>query len=417
VTLEKVFIYAGLLLLTIAAPYWSLLAFVVFSPWNALNDMIGWDPRLPWAFFLALRASFEGWRSKTFHFSPFAGWSFWAFVLLAFIGLALGTEHVPPADVNSAKFLFLYFVTGAFASFAIIKLTHGHKRLRVLAIATASSILCASAVGLLQAASSYFTGEAAVRIPGTLGNPNYFAAYLSIGATVMVLFSRLRILPRAVCVPVCVIAVITCLLTLSRMGTVACLLGITLALLIKPEGRLVDLRLLAALGAMGALGIVLAVGYFAQVRRSLTFSSDPNQAEMASILQEADDLSRLEAVQFAWRTWEENPVLGVGVNTIASRNFQAEGMYVTTHDTYMQILAGTGMAGFLLIAVAVISLIRSVPQSNRRFLLPLLVVLGLCSFFGDYLQSIEIFVLFAALFAVLQHDRTVDFEPVKLGQA
>ena len=50
--LEKVLIYAGLLLLTAAAPYWSMLAFVVFSPWNALNDLIGWDPRLPWSFFL-----------------------------------------------------------------------------------------------------------------------------------------------------------------------------------------------------------------------------------------------------------------------------------------------------------------------------------------------------------------------------
>lgn len=408
-SLQHVFTYAALLLLTIAAPYWSMLAFVILSPWNALNDVIGWDPRLSWSLILAVRASFEGWESKRFHLPPIATWSFWTFVLLSLVGLEFGTEHVLLAEVDSAKYLFLYFLSGAFASFAIIKLTHGHKRLRGLAIASASSILCASAVGLLQAATSYFTGDVAVRIPGTLGNPNYFAAYLSIGAATMVLFSRLRILPRAVCVPVCIIAVITCLFTLSRMGTVACLLGITLALLIKPEGRLVDLRLLAALGAVGTVGIVLAVGYFAQVRRSLTFSSDPNQAEMASILQEAEDLSRLEAVQFAWKTWEEHPIFGVGINTLAARNWNATGIYATTHDTYMQVLAGTGMAGLLLIAAAVMSLIRSVPQSTRRYLLPLLVVLGLCSFFGDYLQSIEIFVLLAALFVVLQHhDRVVD---------
>jgi hypothetical protein len=386
-----------------------MLAFVILSPWNALNDIIGWDPRLPWAFFLALRACFEGWRSKTFHFSPFAGWSFGAFVLLAFFGLELGTEHVPPAEVNSAKFLFLYFVAGAFASFAIIKLTHGHKRLRGLAIATASSILCASAVGLLQAATSYFTGDVAARIPGTLGNPNYFAAYLSIGATVMVLFCRLGVLNRAFGITACVVASITCLFTLSRMGTVACLLGVSFALLIRREGRLIDLRLLTALGVIGAISIGLAVGYFAEVRRSLTFSTNPNQAEVASMVQQAEDLSRLEAVQFAWRTWEENSVFGAGINTIAARNFNVEGMYVTTHDTYLQVLAGTGMAGLLLIAAAVMSLIRSVPQSARRYLLPLLAVLGLCSFFGDFLQSIDIFVLFAVLFALLQHHhRTIE---------
>jgi O-antigen ligase len=405
VILEKVLIYAGLLLLTAVAPYWSMLAFVVFSPWNALNDLIGWDPRLPWSFFLALRACFEGWESKPFRFPPLAIWSFCAFVLVAVIGLVFETERVPPAEVVSAGFLFLYFLAAAFTGYAVIKLARGDKRLKWLAVAAAWSIVCASAVGMLQAASSYFTGEAAVRIPGTLGNPNYFAAYLSIGAATLVLFPRLQALSSAVCVPACLIAVVTCLFTLSRMGTVACLLGITLALFIKPEGRLVNLRLLAALGAMGAVSIVLAVGYFTQVRRSLTFSNDPNQAEMASMLQEAEDLSRLEAVQFAWKIWEDHPILGVGVNTLAARNLKATGIYATTHDTYMQVLAGTGIVGFLLVLTLVTSLIKMVPQANRRYLIPFFAVFSLCSFFGDYMQSIEIWVLFAILFSLLQRDR------------
>ena len=210
--LEKVLIYAGLLLLTAAAPYWSMLAFVVFSPWNALNDLIGWDPRLPWSFFLALRACFEGWKFKHFRFPPLAIWSFCAFVLVAGIGLVFETERVLPAEVASAAFLFLYFLAGVFSAYSIIKLSRGEKKLKWLAVAAACSIVCASAVGLLQAGSSYFTGEAAARIPGTLGNPNYFAAYLSIGVATIVLLFRLRVLPRAVCIPVCVIAVITCLL-------------------------------------------------------------------------------------------------------------------------------------------------------------------------------------------------------------
>jgi O-antigen ligase len=416
VTLDKVLIYAGLLLLTAAAPYGSLLAFVMLSPWNAVNDLIGWDPRLLWSLMLAIRASFGGWRFKAFRFPPLAIWSFWAFVLLALVGLVCDTERVPSAEVKSAVFLFLYFVAGAFASYAVIKLAHCGKRLKYLAIVSACSIVCASAVGLLQAASSYFTGEATARIPGTLGNPNYFAAYLSVGAAAMILLCRLRILSRAISIPVCIIAIITCFLTLSRMGTVACLLGITLALLIKPEGRLVDLRLLAALGVMGAVGIALAVGYFTQVRESLTFSRDPNQAEVASILQEAEDLSRLKAVQFAWKTWEENPTFGAGINTVAARNLKTTGMYVTTHDTYMQILAGTGAAGFLLILAMIMSLMRNLTRPRRRYMLPLFAVLFVCSFFGDYLQSIEIFVLFSVLFATLLHSRATPPETACLEQ-
>ena len=125
---------------------------------------------------------------------------------------------------------------------------------------------------------------------------------------------------------------------------------------------------------------------------------------MASIVQEAEDLSRLEAVQFAWKTWEEHPIFGVGVNTLAARNLKATGIYATTHDTYMQILAGTGIAGFLLMSTLVMSLIRKIPRPNRRYLLPFFVVLCLCSFFGDYMQSIEILVMFAILFALLQRD-------------
>ena len=408
--------YAALVLFAVAAPYWSILAFVVLSPWSAVHGLIGWDPRVSWSFLLALRASLESLLSKSFHFPRSATWSFWTFALLAILGLQFGTEKVPDAELRSAWIMFLYFLSGAFAGFAIIKLAHDRKKLSRLAIAAALSILVASGVGLLQAAILYSAGEASVRIPGTLDNPNYFAAYLSIAATIMALFARLHVLNRVLALTACLVACVTCLLTFSRMGTVACLVGVTLALFLKRAGRLFDVRLLAAASAVTVIGFGLALGYLAEVRRSLTFSADPGQAEMASMIQEAEDLSRLEAVQFAWRTFEQHPVLGVGINTLAARNQKVKGMYVTTHDTYMQVLAGTGIAGFLLMATIVISLGKSLPRETRRYLLPFFAVLCLCSFFGDFLQSIDIFVLFAILFAALrQHDAKGDLQLEGLG--
>src|SRR5947207_14223177 len=101
-----------------------MLAFVVFSPWNALNDLIGWDPRLPWSFFLALRACLEGWKSKRFRFPPLAIWSFCAFVLVAGLGLVFETERVLQGDVVSAAFLFLYLFVCCVTTYCIVQLTH-----------------------------------------------------------------------------------------------------------------------------------------------------------------------------------------------------------------------------------------------------------------------------------------------------
>jgi len=400
---DKIATYAVLLVLTTIAPFWSLLLFALLSPWNALNDLIGWDPRLGWSFMLALRGCWQGWNTRPYRFPLVAAWAFWAFVLLASVELVCETEKVPTGELGGAVFLFLYFLAGAFATYAIVKLVTNSRKAQMLVIMLASSLVCASVFGLIQACISYFKGDTSARIPGTLGNPNYFAAYLSIGATIVILFVRLKMLSRTIGILACLIAGITCLLTLSRMGVVACLIGITTASLIRHTGRLLNLRIVVTILAISFIGVGLALGYLWEVRRSLTFSSDPSQAEIASMAQRMEDLSRLEAVAFALSSWERNPIFGVGINTIAARNYKAEGMYVTTHDTYVQVLAGTGLVGFLLFGIALGSIIRSLRAEVRRFLLQPLVVLCVCSFFGDYLQSIDIFVMFAVLFAVLHN--------------
>jgi len=134
------------------------------------------------------------------------------------------------------------------------------------------------------------------------------------------------------------------------------------------------------------------------VRHSITYSDDPMNVRNAERIQNVEDGTRLEAAQFSLDQWLTNPILGVGLNTIAARNYIQNGLYVTSHDTYLEILAGTGMCGALLLVFVSVYCIRTLPAPRRRLLLPALAQLALCSFFGDYLQSIELIVLFSILF-------------------
>jgi hypothetical protein len=69
----------------------------------------------------------------------------------------------------------------------------------------------------------------------------------------------------------------------------------------------------------------------------------------------------------------------------------------------MQLLTGTGLIGFALIGSALASLLSLISVSVRRYVIPVLVQSGLCFFFGDFLVSIELFVLFAVLLTLLRN--------------
>lgn len=397
--------YILVTLLTVIAPYWSLWLFVLVSPWNILNDFTGWDVRLGWSIVLAIRAAFDLRNPSRWPIPRTAVWCTVGFVVVVFFGLQIGNREIPTDELQGAKSIFLYLLIGLCASFAILQLTDTRKRLIQLLTATTCSLLAASGLGLFQASISYMTGQPSARIPGTIGNPNYFAAYLALGATCMVLIWRANAIHHLVVWFACAIAVVTCLLTLSRMGIVACFIGIAMASLIKAAGKLFNWKLVVSLSLAVALSAGLALGYLADIRRSITYSDNERQSQAALIVQGGEDLSRLEALKFSWGVWMDNPVFGAGLGTIAARNYRANGLFVTSHDTYMQILAGTGIVGAILLLSSVVSTIGTLPSYARRFMLPAIAQFCICSFFGDYLQSVELFVLFSVLFALA---RSVD---------
>ena len=77
-------------------------------------------------------------------------------------------------------------------------------------------------------------------------------------------------------------------------------------------------------------------------------------------------------------------------------------------DTYVQVLAGSGIAGAALCGLALFSLLSWVARAGaRRHVMPAAAGLGLCCFFADFLGSIEIFLLMAILLAMLRSEAAV----------
>ena len=119
--------------------------------------------------------------------------------------------------------------------------------------------------------------------------------------------------------------------------------------------------------------------------------------------QAVEDLSRLEAFRYSVKLTTEHPLAGIGFGTFAARNYDANGFYVVTHNTVMEVLVGTGIAGGILLLCLIVSLIRPLDIQGRRYLFPTGVASGICSLFGDYLQSIEVFVVLAVLYVSVRN--------------
>ena len=398
--------------LTFISPLLSLYLFVLVSPLAALNEALGWDPRTAWAVVLCIRGLWECWDTGS-SYLPKNTTAIWVSLTAILIGeLRFTATGLLPDDMEAAWSMLLYFVAGSCAIYGIWQLIRAKRQLHILFRVFATSVLIASTIGLVEALMKYHLGSPTDRISGPLGNPNYYATYLALAATILVQLIRFGGLNRIYGWLVCAVAALACALTLSRTGIMALSLGVTLALLIRPGAKILSARTIAVAGGAVLLAGLLIAGYLLDYRRSLTFSDDPRQTGLAEGAQAAEDLSRLQAFRYSVELTAENPVTGVGFGTFQARNYNANGLYVTTHDTVMEILVGSGLIGATLFLWLLLSLIRPLQLSSRRCLFPSAVALGVCSLFGDYLQSIELFVIFAILYLYARDVKPADIMSV-----
>ena len=382
---------------TWVSPLASVYLFVLASPLGVVNDAVGWDPRARWAILLCVRGAWEWWKTGITYVPSITAKIWVLFVAFAAVGLWVGAADLVPDDVSEAKSIFLGLVGGTAALYAIWQLIRTKREFEILIAVFAASVVIASTVGIVQAVVGYGSADASGRITGPLRNANYFATYLALAATTVALMIRSRVINRRYGYLVCALAALTCALTLSRTGTVAAVVGLSLAASVRWHKRILSLRVLGIMTAAGLVGVGLLTSYILESRRGITYSADSTTQSFETI-QAAEDLSRLEAFRYSVQLTGEHPLAGVGFGTFQSRNYAKNGLYVTTHNTVMQVLVGTGVLGGVLMVLVIICLIRPLPVPARRYLFPAAATFGICALFGDYLQSLEIFVMFGVLY-------------------
>ena len=86
---------------------------------------------------------------------------------------------------------------------------------------------------------------------------------------------------------------------------------------------------------------------------------------------------------------------------------------MTTHNTWLELLAGTGAVGTILLGTLVWSLALGLRKAGRILYLPVAGCFLVSSLFGDYLQSIDVIVILAVMYVFSWHQTGADFVPAR----
>lgn len=193
--------------------------------------------------------------------------------------------------------------------------------------------------------------EGTMRLGGTVGSPNFTAAYLSISMTcaASVLFTNLGYLYKWLATAVLALGSIALILTFSRGGWLA--LALSIALLCFVTWRRRGLSLKAPIVAL----LLLALLYvpFHSVIGARLFGDDRGSAE-----------SRIPLMNLAFRISEDHPLLGVGVNNFSvamgpylTSEFR-EGFLYAVHNKYLLVLTETGIGGLIAFVAFFVGTVR-----------------------------------------------------------
>jgi putative inorganic carbon (HCO3(-)) transporter len=189
------------------------------------------------------------------------------------------------------------------------------------------------------------------RIGGTVGSPNFAAAYLSIllACAASVMFANLGQALRWLAIAVLGLGGVALIFTFSRGGWLATTLGITLICLICWRRRGFALK--------KPIILILILGMlclpFINVISSRLIEDDKGSAQ-----------SRIPLMKLAFRIIEDNPLLGVGANnfTIVMDRYLTsdfrKGWLFAVHNKYLLVLAETGILGLLAFLAFLLDAVR-----------------------------------------------------------
>ncbi|MGC1684386.1 MAG: O-antigen ligase family protein [Candidatus Acidiferrales bacterium] len=405
----------ALAVFTAIRPRPALMCFIFCVPCPGLPDWLGFDPRLYWAFFLGAYAIYLSFSSGESKLPRSAVMAWLGFVALAAIILWQNHFGLAGEDLDNAFSFFRYFIAGSLVFLAFRQLVTTQDEMKRFVPVFALSVLCVGVEGLGEAIYSYAEGGGG-RIVGVFGNANYLAGFLALSVSILLLFhrhglspgrSRIRTLLRVAIAA----ATLCCIATFSRGGTTALILGMSLHWFFLINPKMNVKRLVLALIPAALTIVILTTGQLMSVRFRVTYSDDPNTLDTATVNQGVEDLSRLEAALYAIDLFQQHPIFGSGIGTFAATNYKNTGNYVANHDTYLEVLTGTGLVGFALIAGIIWALVSDLTPPQR---LSLGAVLGVTLAVGattDLMQALEFFSVLALAHSFVS--RCVEAESVE----
>jgi O-antigen ligase len=242
------------------------------------------------------------------------------------------------------------------------------------------------------------------RVGAAFINPNALAAFIGVSALLLLQFSRFQTgRAKKLCLAVFLLLCVILLITFSRAGQAAMVVGLAASWATK-TGTVSWRKVTLALIVAGTLAVTLGL-YVKDLRvRWGSGGGSAAEASASEVSQALEDWTRFQAGAYSLELWLDHPIMGVGLSIFPALNYAANGVYVGTHDTFLQILVGTGLVGLCCIVLVLCELWQRLPVGGRALLLPLALCYLTNTFFGDYVHHLEVNVLMgiAYVFASVQ---------------
>ena len=201
------------------------------------------------------------------------------------------------------------------------------------------------------------------------------------------------------------LSVLSVTLSLSRGSALA--LAPALVLLWATRGNSINPKRIFAAILISALMMALL---FTAIRgfRVGAGGTDLNSQRNTEIAQSVEDFTRYEAATYSLKKWSEHPLFGVGFMLFPGINYNETGFYITTHDTVLELLVGTGrLIGLVLIAWYTCSTLEKTFLRGKPVLafLPVFVCFFINSLFGDFAQAFELIAVLSVAYLVANRDK------------
>jgi O-antigen ligase len=259
-------------------------------------------------------------------------WLILGFVLIVVLSnfITLAPLRTFSGTIKLLRVLTLYLV--------VINLVKTEKDLRNLIWVFLISGFISALWGLLDPA------QANQRIYGTLGQPNLFALTMvpRLPLALCLLNVEKGLLKRLALLTILGVVSYGLILSGSRGGLMAATLALVLFVLTQ-RNKLLWLSLVGVIVLTGLAAMPL------EIRQRVGLVAAPGGDDIGN------STDRRETYQiYGWQLWQENPVLGIGLDSFAEAYARSEFRFLQknrqeriAHNTYLEVAVGTGLAGFI----------------------------------------------------------------------